>query len=358
LHMSAGSVAGPQALGWQPLAWGPVLYRLPLPFTQTRSIRIVSLNEFRNACPLNSFGRRMQVRILAYQRWLICLDRRRLRRVGADIPAAAISIDESAPGVAFGVVPDALGPTLAVTAYSMVPACLVPGDNLQVGAAAVKPVVIEEYDFVPFRRWQDLTVQVAQAILSIYFFVPNGIPLPAIALGPVAPSEVIDKLEVCVVNDGDLALRKWDWLHEVNLRVCVDRHHWRLFVSPSLQMDEVAGTVGAEQHQYLECTGWFSRAQEDFQLNNSVHVNWVVRLNGDRTVFARAGEKRHHHRKVVVTSISFGHLSVGGLSIGVSSLQVAIQWLLSHSSVFQCDRQKMHISKDLRHFSSWKESLL
>jgi hypothetical protein len=62
-------------------------------------------------------------------------------------------------------------------------------------------------------RGQDLAVQVAQAILAIYFSVSNGVTLPAITLRTVTPPELGQKWKVLVIDKSQLTLGECNLLH-------------------------------------------------------------------------------------------------------------------------------------------------
>jgi hypothetical protein len=100
----------------------------------------------------------------------------------------------------------------------MIPARFLGADNLEVGTAAVQLVVIQENDEFIRRGIHDLTVQVRQVILIVDLHVSDGTPWTMISLCPVAPPVFAEEGMVFRIDNGDLALRKWD-LHRGNLLV-------------------------------------------------------------------------------------------------------------------------------------------
>jgi len=60
--------------------------------------------------------------------------------------------------------------------------------------------VVQEDGLEAFRRRQNLAVKIAQAVFAIDFAVPNGVALPSVALGPIAPFELGEERIVCVVD--------------------------------------------------------------------------------------------------------------------------------------------------------------
>jgi hypothetical protein len=102
---------------------------------------------------------------------------------------------------------DSFDAALAVAANAVVLTGLLLRHGLEILAAAIESIVIEEDGLEAFRRRKDFAVKVAQAVLAIDFAMPNGVTLPSVTLGPVAPLELGEERIVGVVNENDLALR-------------------------------------------------------------------------------------------------------------------------------------------------------
>lgn len=155
----------------------------------------------------------MQVRVFPSKFLFVGCNGLLLAEVGADVIRDSVPVDVGAPGFVLWIEPNALDAGLAVPPDPVVSPGFFLRHDLQVLVAAVQPVVVQEDRLKAFGRWQNLSVQVAQAVLTIDLSVTNSVALPAVTFGPVAPLVVVEKLEIGVINKSNLTLGKWNLTH-------------------------------------------------------------------------------------------------------------------------------------------------